>query len=396
MTDPQGCSRRAFLRASAAAALLPALPWKLAGAAVSSTGEVAALAGDVALLPTGAEWPPYARVLVVDFLASPGAFNVPGSPPLTAEMVRNAASSGITAVNVTVSAGGADPFVGAVNGIAEWQRRIAAHADVLMKVETVADLHEAKARGRLGLVFGFQDATSLGSDVARVDTFQGLGVRVIQLTYNGRNLLGDGCLEPGNAGLSRFGHAVVERLNEQRVMVDLSHCGQRTTADAIAASREPVAITHTGCDAVHAHPRHKRDEELRAMAERGGVVGIFLMPFLTTPRAPTADDVVVHIEHALDVCGEDHVGIGSDLSITPVEGTDEYWDMHRTFIRARKAAGTAAPGEDENLLFTTEELNSPRRMELLAERLSARGHPDARIEKIIGGNWARLMSEVWG
>jgi membrane dipeptidase len=131
------------------------------------------------------------------------------------------------------------------------------------------------------------------------------------------------------------------------------------------------------------------------MADGGGVVGIYLMPFLTPGRVPTAADVVAHIEHALNVCGEDHVGIGSDLSITPIDGSDEYWSKHREFVAGRIANGIAAPAEDPEVLFTVPELNSHRRMDMIAAALSGRGHPDRVIEKVIGANWVRLFGEVW-
>jgi membrane dipeptidase len=143
------------------------------------------------------------------------------------------------------------------------------------------------------------------------------------------------------------------------------------------------------------HPRSKDDEDLRAMAERGGVVGIYMVPFLSPGRASTAADLVAHIEHALEVCGEEHVGIGSDLSITPIDGSDEYWSKHRQFVAARIAAGIAAPAEDPEILFMVPELNTERRMERIADALSSRRHPDRVIEKVIGGNWLRLCREVW-
>jgi membrane dipeptidase len=391
------CSRRDFLCAAGALALAPA---PLASAAAAPPAGGPSPPTHPATRPEGgagsASWPGYERALVLDFLASPGLFNVPVDPPLSEAMVRNAVASGITAVNLTVSGGGADAFAGTVAKIATWEGRIDARPDAFLRVRAVADLMRAKETKRLGVIYGFQDATPLGEEPERLALFHGLGVRIIQLTYNGRNLVGDGCLEPGNAGLSRFGRAVVERMNELGMIVDLAHCGERTTADAIAASKRPVAISHTGCRAVGDHPRSKRDEELRAMAEKGGVVGIYLMPFLTPGRAPRGADVVAHIEHALKVCGEEHVGIGSDLSITPIDGSAEYWRMHRDFVLARKKAGRAAPGEDENMLFYTEELNTPRRLERIAELLAARGHPSALIEKVIGGNFARLLGEVWG
>jgi membrane dipeptidase len=131
------------------------------------------------------------------------------------------------------------------------------------------------------------------------------------------------------------------------------------------------------------------------MAERGGVIGIYLMPFLTPGRAATTADVMAHIEHAIDVCGEDHVGIGSDLSVTPIDGSDAYWAKHREFVSNRVAAGIAAPAEHPDFLFTVPELNSERRMDMIADAMAARGHGSARIEKVLGGNWVRLFGEVW-
>ncbi len=378
MTRQRDITRRSFVRAAAAAAVAP--------------GIVRAAEPELGWRAAAPAWPGYDRAIVIDCLASPGYFNYPLDPPLTDAMIRNAVESGITAVNLTVSRG---DFESTARRIARWDADVAAHPAAFARVRTVEDLLDAKRTGRLGIVFGFQDTTPIDRDLHRVGVFHDFGVRIVQLTYNVRNLVGDGCLEPGNAGLSTFGREVVGALNEAGIVVDLSHCGQRTTADGIAASAAPVAITHSGCAAVAPHPRSKQDAELRAMAEGGGVIGIYLMPFLSPGRPSTADDVVAHVEHAVNVCGEDHVGIGSDLSTTPIDGSDEYWAAHRTFVARRIEQGIAAPAEDPDVLFMVEDLNSPRRMEMIADRLSARGHPDARIEKILGANFLRLFREVW-
>ncbi len=332
--------------------------------------------------------------MVIDGLASPGPFNTTQpATPLSDAMVRNAASSGITGINLTVNG---DDFPSTMRRIGTWERELNVHPDVLMRVRSVRDLAEAKRTKRLGIIYGFQGVQPIGSDLSTIATFAAFGVKIVQLTYNTRSLVGDGSLEPGNAGLSTFGRAVVAELEKQKVLVDLSHCGQRTTADGIAVARGPVSITHCGCAALADVPRNKRDVELKAMADKGGVIGIYLMPFLTPGRQPTLDDVVQHIEHAVNVCGEDHVGIGSDLSITPHDVTEEYRRDHRDFVSRRQKAGIAAPGEDPNVYFFVPDLNTPRRLEQIAEALSARRHPDARIEKIIGGNFVRLMRDVWG
>ena len=269
-------------------------------------------------------WPGYERAVAIDCLASPGPFNTPDATanPLTPEMVANAKASGITAVNLTVSSA---PNVAATfRDMGYWERELQAHPDVLMKVYSVADLRRAKETRRRGLIYGFQNAAMLEGDAANLDVFQRFGVRIIQLTYNDRNLLGDGCLESANAGLSRHGRDVVARMNELRMLVDLSHCGLQTTADGIAASSRPVAITHSGCRGVFDHPRSKTDDILRALANKGGVIGIYMMPFLNAQGQPTAADLIKQIEYAVKVCGEDHVGIGSDLSITPHVVNAEY------------------------------------------------------------------------
>jgi membrane dipeptidase len=343
-------------------------------------------------MPGDSGWPGYDKAMVVDFLGSPGYFNYPENPPLDTTMIDNARNSGITAMNVTVSAGNT---LATLRRMSPWFTNVERWPEVFRMVRSVDQLKDAKVTGRVGIVLGFQDTTPYEGDLSRIDLFHDLGVRVVQLTYNVRNLVGDGCLEPGNAGLSTYGHQVVERLNELGSIVDLSHCGKRTTSEGIKASTSPVGITHTGCNAVMPHPRSKDDEELRAAADKGGVIGIYLMPFLTPGRVPTTGDVVTHIEHALNVCGEDHVGIGSDLSITPIDGSDEYWSKHRDFVSRRIAAGIAAPAEDPDMLFTVPELNSERRMDLIAAALASRGHNDRVIEKVIGGNWVRLCSEVW-
>ena len=339
-------------------------------------------------------WPGYERAVAIDCLASPGPFNTPDATanPLTPEMVANAKASGITAVNLTVSSA---PNVAATfRDMGYWERELQAHPDVLMKVYSVADLQRAKGSKRLGLIYGFQNAAMLEGDASNLDVFQRFGVRIIQLTYNDRNLLGDGCLEPANAGLSRHGRDVVARMNELRMLVDLSHCGLQTTADGIAASSRPVAITHSGCRGVFDHPRSKTDDILRALANKGGVIGIYMMPFLNAQGQPMAADLIKQIEYAIKVCGEDHVGIGSDLSITPHVVNAEYEAKHRRFVEGRKQRGIAAPREEDYMFV--KDLNTPRRLELIADQLLARGHSATRVEKIIGGNWMRVFGEVWG
>ncbi len=344
----------------------------------------------------------YRRALVLDACASLGEGD--GDPekgiPLSARAVADARASGVACVNVTVGPVGNRPgaaaFEGIVRDIAYWEREIEAHPDVFVKVKTTRDLAAAKSAAHLGLAYGLQDGVAFENDLSRLETLHALGVRIVQPTYNVRNLLGDGCLEPGDAGLSKRGREAVSRMDTLRILIDLSHCGRRTTREALVVSARPVAFTHTGCAAIADHPRNKTDEELRLLAERGGVAGIYFMPYLRASGQPMAGDVVRHLEHALHVAGEDHVGIGTDGTISGVELTPKYLEEFRKEVAARRKAGIGAPGEVEDVYTFVPDLNTPRRLETLAGGLLARGHSAARVEKILGGNFARLLRDVWG
>jgi membrane dipeptidase len=342
----------------------------------------------------------YDEWIVIDALGGPGERLGSGGSmggPLTPTALADVRASGITALNLTVGAVGNREglFEETVRDVARWQRRIAELPDDLRAVRSSADIRDAKRTRRLGIIFGFQDCAMLEGQLDRVDLFHDMGVKILQLTYNRRNELGDGSIEPENRGLTAFGREAVRRMNELGVLVDLSHCGQQTTDDGIRASTAPVAITHSGCRALADLPRNKSDRTLRFLADRGGVVGIYFMPFLLESGQPTAEDVIRHLEHALDVCGEDHVGIGTDGRISPLELTPEYVEQHRRDVEQRRAAGISAPGETADVYTYIPELNTPRRFETLGEMLAARGHGWGRIEKILGGNFMRLFQEVW-
>ena len=183
-------------------------------------------------------------------------------------------------------------------------------------------------------------------------------------------------------------------MNTQGVGVDLSHCGHKTTAEGIAASAKPPLITHTGCNAIHEHPRNKYDSELKALADKGGVVGIYLMPYLGgAPNQPSKELVMQHIDHALKICGEDHVGIGTDGGIEKVELTPEQEKAFKDDVAHRKAAGVSAPEEDRYPYVP--DFNGPRKFELIATELQKRGYRSATIEKVLGGNWYRVFGEIW-
>jgi len=341
----------------------------------------------------------YDRAIVIDALGGPGGYDpsLAADAPLSKQFLDDVRASGVTAVNVTVNVvgNGSGRFEQTVLGISQVEREITAHPDIFLKVLNAGDIARAKATKRTGLILGFQDTSMLEGDLTRLTQFHDLGVRVCQPTYNLRNLIGDGCLESADGGLSRLGHDFVAEMNRLNMLVDLSHAGPKTIADGIAASKAPVAITHTGCRALIDVPRNTHDKELKALADRGGVAGIYFMPFLRTSGQPHAEDLIRHLEHAVNVCGENSVGLGTDGGISGIELNDAYREVQRNFYEGRVKAGIAAPGEAADILNLIPEYNDPRRFQTLADDLSHRGWPPSRIEKILGANFARLMSEVW-
>jgi membrane dipeptidase len=361
----------------------------------------AACAARAGATPSAPAWAPYPQTIAIDGAGGLAlGFMAPDDPLVPGELAA-ARASGLCGVVLTLAPQGQfwmdDAALARTRAnIDTWTAIIARHPEHLMLVRTGGDLSRARAENKLGVIYTFQGAEPLGEDVERVAMYRELGVRVIQLTHNRRNLVGDGCMEPGNAGLSNFGRQVVERLNAERIVVDVAHGAPRTISEAIAASRAPILISHTACRALADHPRNVDDVSLRAMADRGGVAGIIFWPYLRVDTQPTAADVIRHIEHAVNVCGEDHVGIGTDAGVAPIERTPAFEAENREWVADAVAQGVFQRGRPADLYTFIPDLNTADRFDTLAAMLSRRGHADARIAKILGGNFARVMTEVWG
>jgi len=221
--------------------------------------------------------------------------------------------SGITALKSSLG-GATGNFEEAVTGIAAAEQLMEKRADLFLNVRTYGDFERAQKERKLGVIYSFESANMLEDKIERIELFRRFGVRVMQLSYNRRTPLGVGCLDGETGGLTELGRKAVAKMNEVGVALDLSHSNTQTTADGIAASTKPVLITHAGCRAVYVHPRNKEDRELKALVKKGGVIGIYMLPYLTAPpKQPMLEDYMQHLEHALKVCGEDHVGVGSDV-----------------------------------------------------------------------------------
>lgn len=311
--------------------------------------------------------------------------------------IADAKAAGLSAVNITLGyvAGPQDPYAYTHQTLDAWDKLLTENAGVLTRIRKTADIARAKADGKVGIIYGFQNAVQIGEHLERVDEFAGRGVRIVQLTYNPANILGDGSMAPENRGLTELGRKVVDKLNSAKLMVDLSHSGERTCLDAIAASKAPISINHTGCRALTDLPRNKTDAELRGVAEKGGFVGIYFMPFLNLSGHATAEDVVAHVEHALKVCGEDHVGIGTDGSAATIDDMEAYKEALAQENRERVAAGIAAKGERADTYPFVLDLRGPDQFRKLARMLEARGHKPRVIEKVLGLNFVAYADRIW-
>jgi membrane dipeptidase len=327
--------------------------------------------------------PPPARALVWDAM---GELRFEYEPALIRDML----ASGMDAIGVTLcdpKPEGAEALELAVDSRLQHDRYLAEHPEFFLKATTVADVDKAKQEGKLAVFYLYQNSVQFGTNLDRIDMFRRQGVTSCQLTYNTKNLVGVGCWETG--GLTPFGHEVVARMNERRMMIDLSHANMQTMAEAIAASRAPVIISHTACLAVHENRRNTTDENLRAVASKGGVVGICQMrPFLTTKKKDNLHAYFDHIVHAIKVAGIEHVAIGSDRDHRVITLSPEY------VAELKKEEGSQV--QDDELPYFIDELNGPRRMEVVWDGLVKRGLSSGDVERVMGLNLRRLYAEVIG
>ena len=357
-----------------------------AGASLAATSRVAWPQGAVSAGASAL----YERAIVFDANLAPP---VQDKLPFPKSLLDVARQSGVTAMKTSL--GGIDEtFEGTVGEIAFMQRMFETYPDVYLQVREHSDFARAKRERRVGVILSFEAVTMLEDKLDRIELFRGLGVRVMQLTYNKPSPFGFGVLAEPTGGLTPLGHKAVAEMNRQGVAIDISHASEATSFDVLRASATPALITHAGCAAVHPHPRNKSDALLRAVAEKGGVVGIFDLPYLTeSPRQPTLDDYMAHMVHALNICGEDHVGIGSDSDLQPFDTSASGMAAFKKDVEHRKKAGVSAPGEDRPPYVIG--LNSPRRSEIIADALLKRGYAPRAVEKVLGLNFTNALGRIW-
>jgi membrane dipeptidase len=272
---------------------------------------------------------------------------------------------------------------------ASWNGVVAGRPDLFVRIDSAADLASVHGSDRVGLLVGVQNSAHF-RDAADVETFHALGQRVSQLTYNSRNMIGNGSTERVDGGISDFGVAVVEEMNRVGMAVDVSHSGDRTTLDACEVSRAPVLYTHSNARALNpGHPRCKTDEAIRQMARTGGVMGITgVRNFVTKEEPTTVEHYIDHFDHVRDLVGVEHLGIGSDIDL------HGYDDMPPAEYDGLKAAYKGSYAFRDKI--DIDEIAHPKRVFDVTDGLIRRGYTDEHIRGFLGGNFQRVLGEIWG
>jgi membrane dipeptidase len=310
--------------------------------------------------------------------------------------------AGVTAACGTFSGGHklSTAFESAVTKIANAQAIVSALSGHMLIARSASDVEQAHEQGKRAVIIDFQNTVPFGDDLERIPLFYGLGLRMVQLTYNLQNLVADGCTETYQGGLTYFGRALVERLNEQNILVDVSHCSEQVGWDAMDVSSAPVIVSHSSSKAVAVHDRGKSDELARAVAEQGGYFGVVVIPgFIRETPGATLDDFVRQIEHLVDVCGIEHVGIGTDKA-GPGPSTS-------SLVEYPDSMPNASPGDFNWSGFRNEEHRLTDEYDMegfqrfgdwpnLTVALAGAGFNEEELRKLLGLNYLRVFREVVG
>jgi membrane dipeptidase len=306
----------------------------------------------------------------------------------TAADLQRFRDSGISVFHIATGVGGVDAHTNVLRFLGLWNGFLAHHHASLMRIDTAQKLDTVNSAKKIGVLLGIQNSQHFRT-ADDVDLFYALGQRISQLTYNSRNMIGNGSTERRDDGISDFGVAVIERMNKVGMAVDVSHCGDRTTLDAFELSTRPVLITHSNCRAlVPGHPRCKSDEAIQKMAARGGVMGITgVRMFVKADEPTTIEHMLDHYDHVRKLVGVQHLGLGSDIDL------DGYDDLPAEEQRSLRAGYKDSYGFREKI--DIEGVDHPRRVFDLTEGLIRRGYADVEIRGVLGDNFRRVLKEIW-
>lgn len=329
------------------------------------------------------------RAMVIDMLAPLSLTNAPDTYASTLSPAQLEAYRvcGVTGFHNSVGFNGPDAYEEVLSFFAAWGGFVGRNSENFLLVGRVEDLERAKRLGKIAVIHGVQNADHFRT-VDDVTAFYEIGQRVSQITYNRQNLLGSGSTERVDGGVTDFGARIIGKMNEVGMLVDVSHSGDRTTLDAIELSRGPIAITHSNCRALNNHPRLKTDEAIRKLAAKGGVMGITgVRNFVSASEPTTVETIVDHIDHVARLVGIEHVGVGSDSDLY---GYDKMPAAANRELRSHYKDSYAFRAR-----LDTDGYDHPRRIYDLTDAMIRRGYSDAQIQAVLGGNFRRLLSEVW-
>jgi membrane dipeptidase len=305
----------------------------------------------------------------------------------TEEIFQQMRAGGVDAALVTIAYH--EDFRETVERIVDWNRRFERHGGLIAPARSVADIDAARAAGRTAILYALQNCAPIEDDIGLVEILHTLGVRVMQLTYNNQSLLGAGCYEPEDSGITRMGREVIGEMNRLGMAIDMSHSGERSTLEAIDISRRPIAITHANPAAWHKVPRNKSDAVLAALTARGGLLGLSLYPHhLKGGSECTLESFTEMVARLADRIGVAAIGIGSDLCQGQPDSVVEWmrqgrWTKAETNIGLGRAVFPPQPSW----------FRDNRDFGRLREGLRARGFTEAEAGSILGGNWYRFFAE---
>jgi membrane dipeptidase len=294
---------------------------------------------------------------------------------------------GITAVNATTAV--LEGFRQTISNLVQWERFFENWGDIICKITRVDDIFQAKKTHKTGIILGFQNSSPVENDLDLLTVFHRLGVRIIQLTYMEANLAGCGCLERNDGGLTDFGIEMVEEMNRLGILVDLSHVAYRTSMDAVRITKKPVALTHANPSSLVDHKRNKPDDLIKAVAERGGIIGATIFPpFLKAHGPADLSDFVRVIDYLVNLVGIEHVGIGTDFTENQGE------DFFRAILTGNSKKGPKM-SMDFLPVINPKGIESAREFPNITAALVDHGYPESHVRKIMGENFMRVFREVW-
>jgi membrane dipeptidase len=304
------------------------------------------------------------------------------------ELLEEFRAGGVTAVHVTLVFW--EDARATLDNIGHWHRIFEKHGDIVMPVRTAADIEEAKRQGKTGIIFGFQNCSPIEDDLALVQIFHELGVRIMQLTYNNQSLIGAGCYEKVDAGISRFGREVIREMNRVGMLIDLSHSAELTSLQAIEISERPVAITHANPLSFHKGIRNKSDDLLKALSESGGMLGFSTYPFHIGGSDTTLDAFCGMIADTVEILGVDKVGFGTDMCR---KLSSEYLDWMRSGRWSKETdsgeAKTSGGGWPDWPQWFENSADFPN----ITQGLLDKGFSESDTAKIMGGNWLEFFRD---